>query len=33
MLVATLLIFGIAGLALGRARKLSGRRRRVAPRA
>ena len=33
MLVATLLIFGIAGVALGRARRLSGRRRRVAPRA
>jgi ABC-type spermidine/putrescine transport system permease subunit II len=33
MLVATLLIFGIASVALGRARKLSGRRRRVAPRA
>jgi ABC-type spermidine/putrescine transport system permease subunit II len=33
MLVATLVIFGIAGVALGRARKLSGRRRRVAPRA
>ena len=33
MLVATLLIFGIAGLALGRARRLSGRRRRVAQRA
>jgi ABC-type spermidine/putrescine transport system permease subunit II len=33
MLVATLLIFGIAGLALGRARRLSGRRRRIAPRA
>lgn len=33
MLVATLLIFGIAGAALGRARRLSGRRRRVAPRA
>ena len=30
MLVATLLIFGIAGLALGRARRLSGRRRRAA---
>jgi ABC-type spermidine/putrescine transport system permease subunit II len=33
MLVATLLIFGIASLAMGRARKLSGRRRRAAPRA
>jgi ABC-type spermidine/putrescine transport system permease subunit II len=33
MLVATLLIFAIAGVALGRARRLSGRRRRVAPRA
>jgi ABC-type spermidine/putrescine transport system permease subunit II len=33
MLVATLVIFGIAGVALGRARRLSGRRRRVAPRA
>jgi ABC-type spermidine/putrescine transport system permease subunit II len=33
MLVATLLIFGIAGVALGRARQLSGRRRRAAPRA
>ena len=31
MLVATLLIFGIASLAMGRARKLSGRRRRAAP--
>jgi ABC-type spermidine/putrescine transport system permease subunit II len=33
MLVATLLIFGIASLAMGRARKLSGRRRRAAPQA
>jgi hypothetical protein len=33
MLVATLVIFGIAGVALGRARQLSGRRRRVGPRA
>jgi hypothetical protein len=33
MLVATLLIFAIAGVALGRARRLSGRRRRAAPRA
>jgi ABC-type spermidine/putrescine transport system permease subunit II len=33
MLVATLVIFGIAGVALGRARRLSGRRRRVGPRA
>jgi ABC-type spermidine/putrescine transport system permease subunit II len=32
MLVATLLIFGIAGLALGRTRRLAGRRRRGAPR-
>ena len=31
MLVATLVIFGIAGLALGRARRLSGRRRRRVP--
>jgi ABC-type spermidine/putrescine transport system permease subunit II len=33
MLVATLLIFGIASVALGRARRLSGRRRRPVPRA
>ncbi len=33
MLVATLLIFGIASVALGRARKASGRRRRAVPRA
>jgi spermidine/putrescine transport system permease protein len=33
MLAATLLTFGIASVALGRARRLSGRRRRAAPRA
>jgi spermidine/putrescine transport system permease protein len=33
MLAATLLIFAVASVALGRARRLSGRRRRVAPRA